>query len=191
MNIYHAIDDDITINGQTYTVDASFNNILLIFDVMNDERIREKERLNLLLKLLIGDELKDLSLEEQSNAIESILNKYISLEDENIEYDIQGNPMPKIERENEIYMDYVEDSDLIYSSFYQAYGIDLIDMQGKLHWLKFKALLNGLPPKSRLMDVIGIRAWTPNESKKSYKQQMAELQRKYRLKGGKHEQDRW
>jgi len=64
----------------------------------------------------------------------------------------------------------------------QAYGIDLIDEQGKLHWLKFRALLHGLPTETRLMEIIGYRSWT--ESNKSMKQIMREQKQKYRLKGG-------
>ena len=91
MNIYHAIDDDIEINGEVYTVDAAFNNILLVIEVINDVGLGEKARLNLILKLLIDNELKELSNSEQANAIDSILSKYIQEGEENIEYDIQGN----------------------------------------------------------------------------------------------------
>ncbi|MFL8888696.1 Gp15 family bacteriophage protein [Helcococcus kunzii] len=187
MKIYHKLDDDVNINGKIYTVDASFNNILIVIEAINDTRLREYTKINLILKLLIDDELNELNLNDKTNAIELILSKYIDSDDKNIEYDILGNPLPQIDGNNDIYMDYDEDGELIYSSFYQAYGIDLFEMHGKLHWLKFKALLNGLPPKTKLMDVIGIRAWKPDDDKKSYKQMMLELQQKYKLKGGNDE----
>lgn len=59
--------------------------------------------------------------------------------------------------ESEKSLDYIQDAELIYAAFLQDYGIDLIDQQDKLHFLKFKALLNSLSEKTRLMQVVQIR----------------------------------
>lgn len=53
--------------------------------------------------------------------------------------------------------DFVQDSPLIYAAFYQAYGMDLVDQQGKLHWWKFQSLLNGLPSNTRFSEIVSIR----------------------------------
>ncbi len=94
--------------------------------------------------------------------------------------DIAGNELPLPEEEADEVLDFKEDAGLIYAAFYQTYKIDLIEEQGKLHWLKFKALLNGLPEGTALSKVIEIRQWTPD--KKNYKAQMQMLKDKYRLR---------
>ena len=54
-------------------------------------------------------------------------------------------------------IDMTQDATLIYAAFRQAYGIDLHKEIGKMHWLEFCALLEGLPSGTRLSDIIDIR----------------------------------
>lgn len=57
-------------------------------------------------------------------------------------------------------LDFKIDENLIYAAFKQAYNMDLYDLeQEELHWYKFKALLDGLPPNTTLSKVIEIRAY--------------------------------
>lgn len=57
-------------------------------------------------------------------------------------------------------LDFKIDENLIYAAFKQAYNIDLYDLEtDELHWYKFKALLDGLPPNTALSKVIEIRAY--------------------------------
>lgn len=53
--------------------------------------------------------------------------------------------------------DFEEDGEYIYSSFMLDYGIDLIDMQGRLHWKKFIALFQGLSERTKIREVMKIR----------------------------------
>lgn len=53
-------------------------------------------------------------------------------------------------------MDFEQDADVIYASFLQEYGIDLIDVP-YLHWNKFKALLSGLGGDTALGKRIALR----------------------------------
>ena len=74
------------------------------------------------------------------------------------------------------------DADYIYSSFFQAYKIDLIEVQGNLHWQKFKALLNGLPDNTKFIEVIKIRTWKEQKGdSQKYKEQMKRLKKEYAL----------
>ncbi len=54
-------------------------------------------------------------------------------------------------------LDFEEDGEYIYASFMLDYGIDLIDMQGLLHWKKFIALFQGLSEQSKISEVMRIR----------------------------------
>lgn len=51
--------------------------------------------------------------------------------------------------------DFAFDSELIFASFYEAYGIDLDVV--RLHWWKFCALLSALPESTVLMRVVSLR----------------------------------
>ena len=123
-----------------------------------------------------------------SKVFKSVFEEHISLsdvEDNHVEYDLAGNPM-KTTASNDTKQrapyDIRYDGDYIYSSFLQAYGIDLFDAQGKLHWRKFNALLSGLPEGTKLMEVIKIRKWKPQKGDSSeYKEEMRRLQKDYAL----------
>jgi len=53
--------------------------------------------------------------------------------------------------------DFEQDAEFIFASFLQAYGIDLIERQGKLPWQKFRALFRGLPEDTKIREVMEIR----------------------------------
>ena len=184
LQIQNPIDDSINISGTIYEVNATFDNILNVIFVL-EEMIKDEVSPfiipNVILKLLINDILHDSSHEEKIKAVETILAKYLKKEEKTM-LDISGEEidLPEDGSQN-IVFDYREDSELIYSAFMQTYGIDLIEEQGKLHWLKFRAMLNGLPENTRLSKVIGYRGYDPNNEKKSHKQQMLYLKRIHQL----------
>lgn len=55
-------------------------------------------------------------------------------------------------------LDYEKDIDALYAAFLQSYGVDLYEEKGgeplirTMHWWKFLALVNNLPPGSTLVD---------------------------------------
>ena len=73
--------------------------------------------------------------------------------------------------------DFVQDSPLIYAAFMQAYGMDLVDQQGKLHWWKFQSLLNGLPSNTRFSEIVSIRMKPIPAPTKYNKEEREELMR--------------
>lgn len=80
--------------------------------------------------------------------------------------------------------DFIQDSELIYAAFYQAYGIDLIEEQGKMHWWKFQALLQGLPSDTRFSEVVQIRLRPmppPTKYNGEERAQIARLKAEYAL----------
>lgn len=180
MLIQYPLDDTVDIDDIKYSIDASFDNVLRVIDLMNDNRVREKKKITVALEMLTDNKFEDYSNEEKAIILEVIMKKYVSVKPAVVR-DLQGNIMPVVEEE--IYFDYSKDSDLIYAAFMQAYGIDLIDSQGKLHWLKFKALMNGLPENTKLVHVIGIRSWKPSDDKRSRNEVMIEAQRRHKLGG--------
>lgn len=184
LQIHRQLNDKIKIGDTTYEVSASFDNILTVLKVSEEMRKDNVSALifaNVLLKLLIGNILAEFDLERKLNVIEVLFDKYLKTEKKTM-VDISGEEIELEEPDSQdLVFDYEEDSELIYSAFMQTYGIDLIEEQGKLHWFKFKALLNGIPDNTRLTQVIGYRSYNPSDDKKSYKQQMLYLKGIYRL----------
>lgn len=74
-------------------------------------------------------------------------------------------------------MDFIQDGPLIYAAFMQAYGMDLNDQRGRLHWWKFTALLRGLPSNTRFMEVVQIRTKPLPQPTKYNTQERAQLVR--------------
>ncbi len=72
------------------------------------------------------------------------------------------------------------DAALIYAAFLSCYGVDL--SQEDPHWFLFCAMLEGLEQKTRLAEVLGIRATNPEDIKdKNLRSRMTQLKQKYRL----------
>ena len=81
-------------------------------------------------------------------------------------------------------MDFEADSDYIYASFKQAYGMDLIKERGKLEWKNFCKLLDGLPDKTKFKEVMRIRAMDvpePTKYNQKERQNIMELKAYYAL----------
>jgi hypothetical protein len=80
--------------------------------------------------------------------------------------------------------DYRKDAELIYASFFAVYKLDLFELQGKLHWKKFQALMMHLDDNSPFKQVIGYRTMkvpTEKEATKEYIQHVRKMKRIYAL----------
>lgn len=204
LDLSRKLTDKLVIDDKSYILDLSFDNILKMFEMMRDDDIPEYIKPHFAIRMLISKSLdgntreekaaafnsdfEGYSVEEMSKVFKSVFEEHISLsdvEDNHVEYDLAGNPMKTSANDDtkqKAPYDIRFDGDYIYSSFLQAYGIDLFDVQGKLHWRKFNALLSGLPEGTKLMEVIKIRKWKPQKGDSSeYKEEMRRLQKDYAL----------
>ncbi|HFI0254900.1 TPA: Gp15 family bacteriophage protein [Streptococcus suis] len=190
-DISKKMDDKLVLNDKEYRLLLSFDRVLWVFDMWNKEHIPLELKPKLALAKLTDDvSFKDMDAEEALNIYVEVFEKHIQVTraiDEVERYDIEGNVMPKKPKEepdsdDKPLFNIKYDGEYIFSSFMQAYHIDLIEEQGKLHWQKFNALLSGLPDGTKFVEVMKIRAWKPSsaESKKE-KQKMRELQEQYAL----------
>lgn len=204
IDLSRKLTDKLVIDDKEYALDLSFDNILKMFEMMRDDDIPEYIKPHFAIRMLISKSLagntreekaesfnndfENYSIEEMSKVFKSVFEEHISLsdvEDNHVEYDLAGNPMKTTasdDTKQRAPYDIRYDGDYIYSSFLQAYGIDLFDMQGVLHWRKFNALLSGLPEGTKLMEVIKIRKWKPQKGDSAeYKEEMRRLQKDYAL----------
>lgn len=204
LDISRKLDDKLVIDDKEYLLNLSFDNVLKMFEMLRDEDIPGYVKPHFAIRMLISQSLegetreekaksfneafKGFSIEEMSKVFKSVFEEHISLsdvEDNHVEYDLAGNPMKTTasdETKQRAPYDIRYDGDYIYASFLQAYNMDLFDMQGKLHWRKFNALLSGLPEGTKLMEVIKIRKWKPQKGDSTeYKEEMRKLQKDYAL----------
>lgn len=185
----------VEIDGDEYRVDMAYDNILNLNLLLKDDEVSDVDKVVAGLYLLLDIDLSD---KYDINTLIDIFNNLVEsiFTDEKEEYvmtDIMGNILPSEQarlegrgEENED-VDYClyEDAEYIYSSFLQCYGIDLIDVQGELHWDKFNALLQGLSDDSKFMRVVEIRGREEPTGKGTQKERdhLREMKKKYELKG--------
>ena len=188
LDLSRKLTDTLVIDDEEFPLNLSFDNVLRLFEMWRDEDVPEFVKPHFGIRILTGETLEDFTVEEMSEVFNEVFEEHISLstvEDNHVEYDLAGNPMKTTAsngKQEQAPYDIRYDGDYIYASFLQAYGIDLFDVQGKLHWKKFNALLSGLPEGTKFMEVIKIRKWKPQKGDSAeYKEEMRRLQRDYAL----------
>lgn len=188
LDLSRKLTDKLVIDDEEFPLNLSFDNVLRLFEMWRDEDVPEFVKPHFGIRILTGETLEDFTVEEMSKVFNEVFEEHISLstvEDNHVEYDLAGNPMKTTASnsgQEKAPYDIRFDGDYIYASFLQAYGIDLFDVQGKLHWKKFNALLSGLPEGTKFMEVIKIRKWEPQKGDSAeYKEEMRRLQKDYAL----------
>lgn len=188
LDLSRKLTDKLVIDDEEFPLNLSFDNVLRLFEMWRDEDVPEFVKPHFGIRILTGETLEDFTVEEMSEVFNEVFEEHISLstvEDSHVEYDLAGNPMKTTAsngKQEQAPYDIRFDGDYIYASFLQAYGIDLFDVQGKLHWKKFNALLSGLPEGTKFMEVVKIRKWKPQKGDSAeYKEEMRRLQKDYAL----------
>src|SRR5690625_3716010 len=101
--------------GITYDIDLSFDNILLMFEMFEDDTFLDFEKIDIAIEMLFGETPEFDSFEEQYHIFKNLMKKVLE-----IDLDDQ-------EENNEKIFDFKQDAELIYASFFSAYGIDLME----------------------------------------------------------------
>ncbi|MFN6916100.1 Gp15 family bacteriophage protein [Enterococcus faecium] len=173
----------IEVDGIELPIDLTFDNVLDVFDILEDSDLFPEEKVNMCLELLISDFEKIFqgSSEQQFLLFNYILENYISVGDsDGVETDRLGNPMPNAVKEKKT-ISLVHDAKYIYASFRQI-GINLFEEQGRMMWEEFQALLESLLDDTILARIIQIRTWEPSKGESAKeKERMRKLQQKYAL----------
>lgn len=174
------IEEKVIYRKRKYWVDASFDTVLQVQSLFREEELPENLKLQQALKMfLIHDKtFLRLSIEEKKELLHLIF-----------ECCINTQKRPETRTKGQKSFDFEYDGEYIYASFMLDYGIDLVDMQGKLHWKKFISLFQGLSEQTKIREVIRIRNMDiPKFTGKNSKQiqEIQELKSYYALpvKGG-------
>jgi hypothetical protein len=149
-NIFTPLPYEVREKGRIYTLIPWFDNVLQMYQAI--EGLDAWDKPEVMLSYLVKQKVKP-SL-ELLQAVSKVL-------------------FPPSKGSGDKAFDFVQDSPLIYAAFYQAYGLDLIEQQGKLHWWKFQSLLNGLPSNTRFSEIVSIRM-KPIPAPTKYNQQERE-----------------
>lgn len=158
---YRPLPYDINYKGRLYRLTPSFDNVLTMFkdiEGIPDHRVPE-----IMGHYLLKNPSSDAGLLQ---AVTEML-------------------FPQDGRKHKKSMDFIQDGQLIYAAFMQAYGIDLVAEQGRMHWWKFSALLRGLPSNTRFMEVVQIRTKpmpAPTKHNAEERAQLARLKAEFALK---------
>lgn len=166
--------DVVIFKGKRYRVNTAFDTVLLVYKLYEEEILDASDKINQSLKMLTRNPFKIWLLpdEDKVGLLDQIMNERIKLPKRP-----QIGPPRKL-------MDFEADSDYIYASFKQAYGMDLVEERGKLQWKNFCKLLDGLPDKTKLKEVMRIRAMDvpePTKYNQKERQNIMELKTYYAL----------
>ncbi|GAX06807.1 hypothetical protein IWT25_02154 [Secundilactobacillus pentosiphilus] len=151
--------EGVTIGDDQWEINLSFDNVIRYYEMIEDDQLTDSEKVVEAFNMFIGS-AEEFSTEAIVDTVQRIA-AYIQQTPYGNNPGSDGNQpqrdMAGNQTQPEHYFSYVQDAEAIYASFIYDYGMDLIDMQGKLRWEKFKALLDGLSTKAILSRIIEIR----------------------------------
>lgn len=166
--------DEIYIEDVVYQLDLSFDQVLTAFRALKDKEMTFYDRLQTYLELLIIGEIPE--IEFWIPAYDAINQLVMTEQTTGVRYDLNGDPMPSPNSNKESDFDFEVDAKYIFAAFTQAYGIDLIEVQGKLHWTKFVALLNALPSDTVFRQIRQIRSTDLSKIKDKDQRELIRIQ---------------
>lgn len=155
MRLTDYFEDTIVINGITYNLDFTFDNVLRVYELQADDSVSNANKINLMFDNLVIDCDQELDFNVKAQAIEKILTELIAKD--NMKEQHEQYPDQEAQQTTEKTHDFIQDADLIYASFLYDYNIDLFEQQGLMHWNKFIALFNNLSQKTVFKQVVKIR----------------------------------
>lgn len=187
--------------GRSFFINMSYENILTVLEILDDEELNSLDKASLALQMLTGE--KEFEEENYFYAPENVefaqdMIKHIfdtMIIDDSIQntapVDVLGNPLPVAENKKQKSFDFKHDAKYIYSSFIQAYGMDLYEEHGKLHWERFLALFHGLPENTIMMKIMNVRERELPTGKGTSKEreELKKAKRQFALPGQEIEED--
>lgn len=168
-------DERVEIEGETYSLDLSFDNVLRVFELFSDDNFIPHQKIMIAYEMLVFDFPK-VDFEVMDLTIYEIFKNYL-----NIDLKETQSPSTNVDK----FFDLEEDSERIFAAFTKEYGIDLYEQQGKMHIKKFNALLAQLLDRG-LKEIVDIRAQklpTYNKYNADERKHISKLKKLYKLKG--------
>lgn len=135
-----------------YRCHASYDAVLRVQELFRDDALDQRDKVNLAVRELVSSrKARLLTSTEQVLLLQQVYDTQIRVP-----------ARPQVSRQGNLrVLDFNLDAEYIYASFLQAYGLDLIQLRGKLHWKKFFALFEGLPDDTKIRQIMQIRSAQP------------------------------
>lgn len=175
--------DVIIFKGKHINLTLSFDIVLKAFELLEDKDFDDAEKWAILALMFTENEkdIQGMNGDEITTFVNAVFDNFINDPPEEGESAASDQPASK----KQPVMDFVQDAEYIYAAFLLDYNIDLFEHQGKMHWRKFKALLNGLSDHSMFSKIVEIRAREmpkPTKDNKEERDNLRKLKRKFALK---------
>lgn len=127
--------------GRRYRLRPSFDRVLAAYKILQNEEFTHQERVDIALSYIVKGRYP-ISFDLLNAILEAL----------------KAIPTKGGDEDETPVIDFDIDAPYIYAAFMQAYGVDLYEEQGKLHWQKYAALIASLPTNTRMADIMRIRA---------------------------------
>lgn len=152
LSLSEPLGNEFEYGGATYHINLAFDTVLRFYEMLDDERLDDAEKVATAFQMFFDQPVTE--AEFAVSAFEQIT-KYISMKPYGND-DVAEQDQPVAHDPRQLYS-FKQDAEAIYASFYEQYGMNLIQEQGKLHWDEFKALFQGLGPGTYFQRIIEIR----------------------------------
>ena len=168
-------DDEFEYKGTVIRLNLAFDNVLRVFELLEDDTFYDWEKVDIALEILVEnyEDIADLPINEKFEMYAYIFKEFLDIDFTKAENGI----VKKV-------FDFKKDAGLIYASFLSAYGMDLFEQQGKLHWQKFIQLLTNLGKDTVFKEVVNIRQMKvppPDKYNREYREYVLKMKQLYRL----------
>lgn len=143
--------------GRSYELDLSFDTVLRWYEMMEDDSLEPLDKAELGFEMFFKACALDPSLlmESMEDIAGYIQQRPYGNGDSNEDSSVEPTK----------FYSFTQDAEAIYDSFLDQYRVDLIDQQGKLHWDKFRAMLDGLNGDTYFKRILDIRSREPGDLK--------------------------
>jgi hypothetical protein len=159
--------------GKRYRLRLTCASVLKALAIRTDPAVPDGDRVPWMISCL-APRAACLSLAEQGELLQRIFDEYVF------------RPHRRGRGGSVRAFDFNLDADLLYASFWQAYGINLRKQADRLSWWEFMALFQGLPKGTKMREVMEIRQRdmpAPTAQNQKEIRALAELKQYYALPG--------
>jgi len=158
--------DDIPVSFNGIPFNSDFKAVLRFLTIIQDEEKNDDEKAFLIADIFFNGKVPN------SEKVWDFISNFVLRKDLNDDDEYDNSDAKNF--------DFIIDAGLIYTSFMQAYKINL--RNELLHWWLFVQLLEDLPDETALKKVIHIRQEKPKkENGREYNAYLAKMKDKYRL----------
>lgn len=142
--------DFVIVDDIKYKINPDYKNLIEIEDVIRDKNLDNKNKIfNSLNKFYLFFDKLEVDSDHLENMARKMIEFYQGEETKYINNKTVSNNTNKL-------FDYKIDWQMIYSAFYECYGIRLV---GFMHWWEFKQLFNSLNSECKFSKIVSYRSY--------------------------------